>query len=98
MAGTKKSRRIVFLSKSEASATITLRLMDEESLTFVMKHAKVQNADYFKTYLLLVMEHREYSLQEAIDFMIASYFYHNIELYGVKPREQFELAIQQLSV
>lgn len=71
--------------------------MDKESLTFVMKHAKVQNADYFKTYLSLIMELREFTLQEAIDFMIASYFYHNIELYGKKPKEQFELAIQQLS-
>ncbi|WP_342440972.1 hypothetical protein MHB65_15645 [Lysinibacillus sp. FSL K6-0075] len=62
-----------------------------------MKHAKVQNADYFKTYLSLVMEHRDFTLQEAIDFMVASYFYHNIELYGAKPREQFELAIQHLS-
>jgi len=70
---------------------------DKERLTFVMKHAKVQNVDYFKTYLSLVMEHRDYTLQEAIDFMLASYFYNNIELYGVKPREQFELAIQQLS-
>lgn len=67
------------------------------SLTFVMKHANVQNADYFKTYLSLIMERRELTLQEAIDFMVASYFYHNIEHYGVKPREQFELAIQQLS-
>ncbi|WP_230874991.1 hypothetical protein [Lysinibacillus cavernae] len=71
--------------------------MNEESLTFVMKHANVQNADYFKTYLSLIMEHREFTLQEAIDFMVASYFYNNIELYGVKPKEQFELAIQQLS-
>lgn len=62
-----------------------------------MKHAKVQNADYFKTYLSLIMELREFTLQEAIDFMIVSYFYHNIELYGKKPKEQFELAIQQLS-
>ncbi|KOY81474.1 hypothetical protein I6G82_05005 [Lysinibacillus macroides] len=62
-----------------------------------MKHANVQNADYFKTYLSLVMERRELTLQEAINFMMASYFYHNIELYGVKPKEQFELAIQQLS-
>lgn len=67
------------------------------SLTFVMKHANVQNADYFKTYLSLIMEHRKYTLQEAIDFMIASYFYHNLELYGVKPKEQFELAIHQLT-
>lgn len=67
------------------------------SLNFVMKHANVQNADYFKTYLSLVMERRELTLQEAINFMMASYFYHNIELYGVKPKEQFELAIQQLS-
>ncbi|WP_341302978.1 hypothetical protein MHB44_14245 [Lysinibacillus sp. FSL H8-0500] len=62
-----------------------------------MKHANVQNADYFKTYLSLVMERRELTLQEAIDFMMVSYFYHNLELYGVKPKEQFELAIQQLS-
>ncbi|KPN96133.1 hypothetical protein [Lysinibacillus sp. ZYM-1] len=62
-----------------------------------MKHAKVQNADYFKTYLSLLMDHRELTLQEAIDYMLASYFVHNLELYGVKPREQFELAIQQLS-
>lgn len=67
------------------------------SLNFVMKHANVQNADYFKTYLSLVMERRELTLQEAIDFMMVSYFYHNLELYGVKPKEQFELAIQQLS-
>jgi len=67
------------------------------SLTFVMKHAKVQNADYFKTYLSLLMDHRELTLQQAIDYMLASYFDHNLELYGVKPREQFELAIQQLS-
>ncbi|ACA41123.1 hypothetical protein J2D69_15330 [Lysinibacillus sphaericus] len=62
-----------------------------------MKHANVQNADYFKTYLTLLMDHRELTLQEAIDFMLASYFYHNLELYGEKPREQFELAIRQLS-
>lgn len=67
------------------------------SFTFVMKHANVQNSDYFKTYLTLLMDHRELTLQEAIDFMLASYFYHNLELYGVKPREQFELAIRQLS-
>ncbi|MFF2795095.1 hypothetical protein [Lysinibacillus xylanilyticus] len=64
----------------------------------MIKHAKVQNADYFKTYLTLVMEHREYTLQEAVDFMVASYFCNNIELYGLKPKQQFEKAIQQLSV
>ncbi|MFJ7953455.1 hypothetical protein ACIQZG_18275 [Lysinibacillus sp. NPDC096418] len=63
----------------------------------ITKHAHSQNADYFKTYLTLVMDHRDFSLQEAIDFMIQSYFYHNLELYGVKPKQQFELAIQQLS-
>jgi len=63
----------------------------------VIKHAKVQNADYFKTYLTLIMDHRELSLQEAIDFMITSYFFNNIELYGKKPRQQFELAIEQLN-
>ncbi|QPQ33317.1 hypothetical protein JNUCC51_19920 [Lysinibacillus sp. JNUCC 51] len=63
-----------------------------------MKHAKVQNADYFKTYLTLVMENREYTLQEAVDFMVESYFCNNIELYGLKPKQQFEKAIQQLSV
>jgi len=62
----------------------------------VINHAKVQNADYFKTYLTLIMDHRELSLQEAIDFMMTTYFYNNIELYGEKPKEQFELAIQQL--
>ncbi|MFJ7735435.1 hypothetical protein ACIQ2D_03735 [Lysinibacillus sp. NPDC097287] len=64
----------------------------------ITKHAHLQNADYFKTYLTLVMDHRDFSLQEAIDFMIQSYFNHNLELYGVKPKQQFELAIQQLSV
>ena len=64
---------------------------------FVIKHAKVQNADYFKTYLTLVMTHRELSLQEAVDFMVQSYFCNNIELYGKKPKQQFELAVQQLS-
>ena len=63
----------------------------------MIKHAKVQNADYFKTYLTLIMDHRELSLQEAIDFMITSYFFNNIELYGKKPRQQFELAIEQLN-
>ncbi|MFJ7666049.1 hypothetical protein ACIQXI_03015 [Lysinibacillus sp. NPDC097195] len=62
-----------------------------------MKHAKVQNADYFKTYLTLLMDHRECSLQEAIDFMVTSYFCNNIELFGHKPKQQFELAIRQLS-
>ena len=62
----------------------------------MINHANVQNADYFKTYLTLIMDHRELSLQEAIDFMMTTYFYNNIELYGVKPKEQFELAIQQL--
>ncbi|WP_223556128.1 hypothetical protein [Lysinibacillus sphaericus] len=64
----------------------------------MIKHAKVQNADYFKTYLTLVMDHREFTLQEAIDFMVGSYFCNNIELYGEKPKQQFEIAIQQLSV
>ncbi|WP_337989451.1 hypothetical protein [Lysinibacillus sp. JNUCC 51] len=64
----------------------------------MIKHAKVQNADYFKTYLTLVMENREYTLQEAVDFMVESYFCNNIELYGLKPKQQFEKAIQQLSV
>ncbi|MFJ7405345.1 MULTISPECIES: hypothetical protein [unclassified Lysinibacillus] len=64
----------------------------------MIKHAKVQNADYFKTYLTLIMDHRAFSLQEAIDFMVSSYFFNNIELYGNKPKQQFELAIQQLSV
>ncbi|MCY9549530.1 hypothetical protein [Lysinibacillus xylanilyticus] len=64
----------------------------------MIKHAKVQNADYFITYLTLVMEHREYTLQEAVDFMVDSYFCNNIELYGLKPKQQFEKAIQQLSV
>ena len=68
----------------------------EEEFDFVIKHVKVQNADYFKTYLTLVMEHREFSLQEAVDFMVESYFCNNIELYGKKPKQQFELAIQQL--
>ncbi|WP_235616278.1 hypothetical protein [Lysinibacillus parviboronicapiens] len=63
----------------------------------MIKHAKVQNADYFKTYLTLVMTHRELSLQEAVDFMVQSYFCNNIELYGTKPKQQFELAVQQLS-
>jgi len=63
----------------------------------VIKHAKVQNADYFKTYLTLIMDHRELSLQEAIDFMMTSYFFNNIELYGKKTRQQFELAIEQLN-
>lgn len=62
------------------------------------KHANVQNADYFKTYLTLVMDHRDLSLHGAIDYMIQSYFHNNIELYGIKPKQQFELAIQQLSV
>ena len=61
------------------------------------KHSNLQNADYFKTYLTLVMDHRELSLQEAVDFMIQSYFSNNVELYGVKSKQQFELAIQQLS-
>lgn len=61
------------------------------------KHSNLQNADYFKTYLTLVMDHRELSLQEAVDFMIQSYFSSNVELYGVKSKQQFELAIQQLS-
>lgn len=63
----------------------------------MIKHAKVQNADYFKTYLTLIMDHRELSLQEAIDFMMTSYFFNNIELYGKKTRQQFELAIEQLN-
>ncbi len=63
----------------------------------MINHAKVQNADYFKTYLTLVMDHREFTLQEAVDFMVESYFSNNIELYGKKPKQQFELAIQQLS-
>ncbi|TQR39903.1 hypothetical protein C7Y47_02280 [Lysinibacillus sphaericus] len=63
-----------------------------------MKHTKVQNTDYFKTYLTLIMEHREYTLHEAVDFMVETYFCNNIELYGLKPKQQFELAIQQLSV
>ena len=63
----------------------------------MINHANVQNADYFKTYLTLIMDHRELSLQEAIDFMMTTYFYNNIELYGEKPKEQFELAIQQLN-
>ncbi|WP_409370523.1 hypothetical protein [Lysinibacillus sp. 38-6] len=62
-----------------------------------MKHAKVQNADYFKTYLTLIMDHRALSLQEAIDFMVTTYFCNNRELYGNKPKQQFEIAIQQLS-
>ncbi|KOS68052.1 hypothetical protein AEA09_05455 [Lysinibacillus contaminans] len=61
------------------------------------KHSNLQNADYFKTYLTLVMDHRELSLQEAVDFMIQSYFSNNVELYGVQSKQQFELAIQQLS-
>ncbi len=69
-----------------------------EEFDIVIKHAKGQNADYFKTYLTLIMEHREYTLQEAVDFMVASYFCNNIELYGLKPKQQFEIAIQQLSV
>jgi len=64
----------------------------------VIKHAKVQNANYFKTYLTLIMDHREYTLEEAVDFMVESYFCNNIELYGIKPKQQFEIAIQQLSV
>ncbi|MDD1505455.1 MULTISPECIES: hypothetical protein [Lysinibacillus] len=64
----------------------------------MIKHTKVQNTDYFKTYLTLIMEHREYTLQEAVDFMVETYFCNNIELYGLKPKQQFELAIQQLSV
>lgn len=64
----------------------------------MIKHTKVQNTDYFKTYLTLIMEHREYNLQEAVDFMVETYFCNNIELYGLKPKQQFELAIQQLSV
>lgn len=63
----------------------------------MIKHTKVQNTDYFKTYLTLIMEHREYTLQEAVDFMVETYFCNNIELYGLKPKQQFELAIQQLS-
>jgi len=63
----------------------------------VIKHAKVQNADYFKTYLTLIMDHRALSLQEAIDFMVTFYFCNNIELYGKTPKQQFEKAIQQLS-
>ena len=62
----------------------------------MINHANVLNADYFKTYLTLIMDHRELSLQEAIDFMVSSYFYHDIELYGKKSGQQFELAIQQL--
>jgi len=54
----------------------------------VIKHTKVQNTDYFKTYLTLIMEHREYTLQEAVDFMVESYFCNNIELYGLKPKQQ----------
>lgn len=61
------------------------------------KHSNIQNADYFKTYLTLVMDHRAMSLQEAIDFMLQSYFCNNVELYGIKSKQQFELAIQQLS-
>ena len=64
----------------------------------MIKHTKGQNTDYFKTYLTLIMEHREYTLQEAVDFMVETYFCNNIELYGLKPKQQFELAIQQLSV
>lgn len=61
------------------------------------KHSNLQNADYFKTYLTLVMDHRDLSLQEAADFMIQSYFSNNLELFGIKPKQQFELAVQQLA-
>ncbi|MCG7437290.1 hypothetical protein [Lysinibacillus fusiformis] len=64
----------------------------------MIKHTKIQNVDYFKTYLTLVMELREYTLQEAIDFMVKTYFCNRIELYGLKTKQQFEKAIQQLSV
>lgn len=63
----------------------------------MIKHSTLQNADFFKTYLTLVMEQRAFSLSEAVDFMVQSYFCKNINLYGVKTKQQFELAIQQLS-
>lgn len=69
----------------------------KEVFDIITKHAHLQNAEYFKTYLTLVMDHRDLSLQDAVDFMKHSYFSHNLELYGVKPKQQFELAIQQLS-
>lgn len=61
------------------------------------KHSNIQNADYFKTYLTLVMDYQAMSLQEAVDFMLQSYFCNNVELYGIKPKQQFALAIQQLA-
>lgn len=61
------------------------------------QHSYLQNADYFKTYLTLLMDHRDLSLQEAVNFMVQSYFNNNVELYGNKLRQQFEVAIQQLS-
>lgn len=69
----------------------------KEVFDIIKKHAHFLNADYFKTYLTLVMDHRDLSLQEAVDFMIQSYFSYNLDLYGAKPKQQFELAIQQLS-
>ena len=63
----------------------------------MIKHPTLQNADFFKTYLTLVMDQRGLSLPEAVDFMFESYFCKNFALYGLKTKQQFELAIQQLS-
>lgn len=42
------------------------------------------------------MDNRNYSLEEAIDYMTTSYFNENFEIYGTSYKEQFELAITQL--
>ena len=60
------------------------------------KHSTLPNADFFKTYLTLVMDRRALSLQEAIDFMFESYFCKDFTLFGLQTKQQFELAIQQL--
>ncbi|MEG0450819.1 MAG: hypothetical protein RR595_13265 [Lysinibacillus sp.] len=60
------------------------------------KHPNRLSSDFFQTYLTLIMDNRNYSLEEAIDYMTTSYFNENFEIYGTSYKEQFELAITQL--
>lgn len=61
-----------------------------------VNHSSTLSVEYFQSYIQLVMNSREISLEEAEGLINQIFFKGNLHLYGVNTRSNYEIALKNL--
>ncbi|MCP2036523.1 hypothetical protein L1279_003566 [Planomicrobium sp. HSC-17F08] len=62
-----------------------------------VNHGGRLQPDYFRSYLFLVMNSRQCTVECARDFVLTTFFQGNPEMFGPESYESFQIAVKSLS-